>query len=181
MRRLNRLGLGAFTLFAVSVVTLGASNSGCSSEDEAAVATEAGVDADVDSGVVVVDSGPTGPCQRCVEFANADRRIPGGSGTCTEDSLPYGTAKSSKQIFDEAFQCVCGDKCKDSCGDSCGTGAALSPLCTACAASECLAEYNECLADDPLIAQDSGAVEVDSGVDDSGAVVDSGIVDAGGQ
>ncbi len=166
MRKLNLVGLGSVVLAAMGLFALSAGGAGCSSDEDGAVATEAGTEASAaDTGVVVVvDSGVTGPCMTCVEMTRAAERIPNSPGPCDNNDV-NGTGKSSKQLFDDAFKCACQDNCGAECADSCGSGAELGGACLACAASACTAQYNACNADVRGDGADSGSEVMDSGMD----------------
>lgn len=155
----------------------------CSSDSESL--TTSVPDAATDAVTVTPDAGSTddaGLCVRCAVIIDADRRPAGAVGTCANNQAfgqPSGT--SSKNVLDIAFACVCTQQCATECADTCASGTALAPLCAACAGSKCGTEFAACNADDPDKdpSIDSGVTpEVDSGVIDSGAEMDSGIMDA---
>ena len=178
VQRTVRLGAGFLSM------CLGAlAFQACSSDGDNAVMADP--DAGADAIVIAADSGQTddaGLCVRCAVIIDANRRPSGAVGTCSNNQAfgqPSGT--SSKNVLDVAFACVCTQQCATECADTCASGTALAPLCAACAGSKCGTEFAACNADDPDKdpSLDSGVTpEVDSGVTDSGAVMDSGIADA---
>ncbi len=161
----------------LSSVALGAVAQGCSSEDDVAPSSDSGVDALADAIVQVTDTGVVKKeCYSCGVMIDAVRRPTGQIFACDDNG---DGGKSSKQLLDESFACVCNDQCAGECGDTCSSGAEVGGLCAACAGSKCTATYAACKADDPDLVKDSGVAETDSGVTDvDSGVVDSGIVDA---
>lgn len=179
MRTLNWLGLGSMFGGAVGLFVLSTTGAGCSSsDDDAPAATDSGAEASTDATVVILPeaSTPQEPCMTCFEMTNAEYRIPDSPGPCADNNV-NGTGKSSKQLFDEAFQCACQDFCASQCADSCGSGAARAGACLVCAASNCVASRDACFAD----LRDSGAAPMDSGTGsgDDASTDDAGITDAG--